>query len=539
MTVDAKPAAATTPTTATLCELFRVEIGTATCGPDDSFFRLGGSSLDAMRVVSRLHQRYHLPVTLADLFAHTSARSLAERLAVLATAAQPTRRRSISVTARRRRSGSPLSFSQRVFYDIDRATGGMSFFNGVDLLSFRGDLDPDALVGAVGDVVARQWALRTVVEDTGGVPAQRVVDRPARIRTVDLRGAGPAKLHKLIRREHLVGFDLHAETPARFTLVRTAEDAWQLVSCIHHIAYDGMSRGILVDEIAHAYAVRLGVGAARDPLASQYLDFAEWQADALTGERLAGHLGGLADLLGRPAPRLTGDSSPVRGHVVRTGHFEVPQATSAGLTALAAAHGVSFFSVLAAGLVGFAAKHTGERRQLVAMQVANRGWPGSDAIIGCFSNLLPVEVQVDPTASPAEQVVAAQRAVGRTLRHEEMPFERAVALLAENGRDLTALGHLPTLGLALQPDPRVVRELPGGTLTVEPSAEIGEQVDPTSFGLVLELWFDDGLRGITRHLVDSWPGDSFATAGRDLDAAFAELARPSPGAGNHQDAVGA
>ncbi|MER5703215.1 condensation domain-containing protein [Micromonospora sp. NPDC002296] len=531
--MDARPAPAdATPTAGTLAELFREEIGAAACEPDDSFFRLGGSSLDAMRVVSRLQQRYRIPVTLADLFTHTSARTLAERLAALATVAEPTRRRSISVTARRRRVGSPLSFSQRLFYDIDRSAGGMSFFNGVDLFRLTGDLDPDALVGAIGDVVARQWALRTVVEEVAGQPVQRVVDRPARIRTVDLRAAGPAKLRRLIRREHVDGFDLRTETPARFTLVRTAEDTWQLISCIHHIAYDGLSRGILLDELTQAYSARLGAGGAREALAVQYLDFAEWQADTLTGARLAEHLSGLAEILNRPAPRLTGRNIPVQGHVVRTGHFEIPQPTATGLAAAAATSGVSFFSVLAAGLARFAARHTGERRQVFAMQVANRGWPGSDAIVGCFSNLLPVAVEVDPAASTADQIAAVHQAAGRALRHEEMPFEQAVRLLAADGRDLAALGHLPTLGLAFQPDPRAVRELPGGRLCVEPSLEVGDQVDLTSFGLVLELWSDDGLRGVTRHLVDSWPDDSFATAGRGLGAAFAELAGPDAEAGH-------
>lgn len=537
--MDAKKPAAeiATPTATTLAGLFCEEIGATACGPDDSFFRVGGSSLDAMRLVARLQQRYRVPVTLADVFAHTSARSLAERLATLATAAEPTRRRSISVTARRRRAGSPLSFSQRVFYDLDRATGGMSFFNSVDLFRFTGDLDPDALVAAIGDVVTRQWALRTIIEEVAGQPVQRVVDRPAGIQTMDLRGAGPARLRRLIRREHFDGFDLHTETPARFTLVRTADDAWELIFSIHHIAYDGLSRGIFVEELAQAYTARMGAGGAREALAAQYVDFAEWQADTLTGGQLADHLTGLADILSRPAPRLTGRLSPVQGHVVRTGHFAIPEQAETGLRAAATAQGLSFFSVLAAGLTRFAATHTGEHRQLFAMQAANRGWPGSDSIIGCFSNLLPVAVDVDPTASAADQFAAVHDATGQALRHEKMPFEHALGLLAAQGRDLAALGHLPTLGLAFQPDPRAVRELPGCVLSTVPSLEIGDRVDPTSFALVLELWSDNGLRGVTRHLVDSWPADSFSTAERDLATTFADLADTS--AGNRREVPGA
>ncbi|MFI7212897.1 condensation domain-containing protein [Micromonospora maritima] len=517
------------PTAADLADLFRDETGAAGCGPDDSFFRAGGSSLDAMRLVARLQQRYRVPVTLADLFAQSTPRGLAERLATLATTAEPARRRSLGVTARRRRHGSPLSLGQRLFYDMDRASGGLSFFNAVDVFRLTGDVDPDAVVAAVDGLLARQWALRTVVEESDGTPVQRVVDRAAPIRHVDLRGAPPARLRRLIRRENLTGFDLHADVPARFTLVRVADDEWQLVSCVHHIAYDGVSRGLILDELAQGYVARVGAGPEPTPPAVQYVDFAEWQNDTLTGERLDAHLAGMAGMLERPAPRLTGDRGPVRGHVVRTGHFTVPAGTEDGLRAVAARRGVSYFSLLAAGLARFAAGHTGESRQVFGMQVANRGWPGSDRVVGCFSNLLPVAVELDPDASAPEHLAAVHEATGRALRHEEMPFEHAVGLLAARGRDVAGRGHLPSLGLAFHPVSRSVRDLPGCVLEVRPAVEIGDEVDPTSFGLVLELWSDGGLRGITRHLVDSWPGDSFGAAEHGLRDALTDLAAlPDP-----------
>ncbi|WP_176308615.1 condensation domain-containing protein [Micromonospora sp. NBS 11-29] len=539
MTAPAQARPGATPAAADLAELFRDTIGAAEFGPDDSFFRAGGSSLDAMRLVARLHQRYGVPVTLADLFAQSTPRGLAERLATLATTTAPTRRRSISVTARRRRRGSPLSASQRLFHDMDRASGGLAFFNAVDVFRFTGEVDPDAVVAAVDGLVARQWALRTVVAELDGEPVQRVVERAAPIRHVDLRGAPPARLRKLVRRENLTGFDLHADVPARFTLVRVADDEWQLVSCVHHIAYDGVSRGLILDELAQGYAARTGGGPEPTPPTVQYVDFAEWQHDTLTGERLADHLTGLAGMLDRPAPRLTGDREPARGHIVRTGHFALPEGSEAGLRAAAAAAGVSYVAVLAAGLARFGARHTGQRRQVFGMQVANRGWPGSDRVVGCFSNLLPVAVDLDPAASATDHVTAVHEATGRALRHEEMPFEHALGLLAAQGRDLAAAGHLPSVGLAFHPISRSVRELPGCLLEVRPALEIGDEVDPTSFGLVLELWSDGGLRGITRHLVDSWPGDSFAAAEHGLRAAFSDLTAPTVGPDTAADPVGA
>ena len=496
---------------------------------DDRFFRLGGDSLAGMRVLADLYERFGVRIPTTDLYDHSTPLALADRL--ISLRANPKRwRRSAAALARRRRGKPlPLALGQQGFYAIEQVTRGVGFFNTVTLLTLAGDVDAQALVAAIDDVVRRQTALRVVFcEAQDGSPGQRVVDRPPQITRLDLRGRGESALHRLTRMEYLRGFDLHADPPVRFTIARTADDAWALVVACHHIVFDGLSQALFVDELAHAYRCRVGVGTPRPALRADYLDFAEWQTDTLRGDRLAEHLSGLGEILREPAPRIAPQTGSGR-LMSRIDDFVIPERTARGLEEHAAARDASIFVVLLAALADFGQRRTGSKRQLVTVQTANRSWPGSEEIIGCFSNMVCVGADVDPLAPPAESVAVLQAGLAQALSHEELPLDHALSLLGDQGHDLVEAGHMPDLGFALQPlsDDRI--ELPGCVMTAQAVQQGRENYDPTSFPLVIELGVDQGGLsagdGKSHRLLDMWPGDSFAVAERELLSSFDRFAR--------------
>src|SRR5207249_1113258 len=73
----------------------------------------------------------------------------------------------------------------------------------------------------------------------------------------------------------------------RATLLRLAPDDHVLLLCLHHIACDGHSLAVLLEELAHAYAA---LAAGHEPALPgppvQYPDFALWQRDRLGGPAL-------------------------------------------------------------------------------------------------------------------------------------------------------------------------------------------------------------------------------------------------------------
>ncbi|MFG1610402.1 condensation domain-containing protein [Actinoplanes sp. NPDC049265] len=503
-----------------IAAIFDSVLGRTGTGVGDQFFELGGDSLTGMRMLTRLHEEFGVKVRVADLYRHNTSAELADRLLTLRSRPD-TWRRSLASTARRRRGEPmPLALAQEGFWEIERATRGAGFFNSVLLIQLIGDVDADALAGAIGDVVRRQTQLRVVFGEEGGRPGQRVVDEPPEITRLDLRRRGERALRRLTRMEYLRGFDLTARPAVRFTMARTADDTWAVVLAVHHIVFDAMSQEVLLEDLAVAYRCRAGDGAPLPPLPVDYLDFAEWQRDTLSGDRLEGHLDALRDVLREPAARIA-PVEPAGRFTARIDDIEIPADTVRGLEATAARRNSTLFVVLLAAVADFTRRRTAQRRQVITVQTANRSRPGSEETIGCFSNMLCVGVDLDAEA-PADETMTVMRAgLATALEHEEMPFDSALSTWERRGWDPAALGHMPQLGFTLQQVADDSVELPGCRMIAEAILQEEENFDPTSFPLVLELGAGEGrLAGKIHHLVDMWPGDSFPKARQELLTTF-------------------
>src|SRR5260370_40125345 len=151
---------------------------------------------------------------------------------------------------------------------------------------------------ALREVVRRHEALRTTFRSVEGTPAQviaQVIDMEvpyvdARQRVPD-PGAAWGEALRLAAADARAPFDLALGPLMRARLFRTGESQHLLYYNVHHIAYDGWSMGIFARELAALYdAFAAAIPSPLPELQVQYLDFALWQRDWLSGEGLARQL---------------------------------------------------------------------------------------------------------------------------------------------------------------------------------------------------------------------------------------------------------
>src|SRR4029078_1493393 len=121
-------------------------------------------------------------------------------------------------------------------------------------------------------------------------------------------------------------FDLEGGPLIRATLLRMSERDHVLLLIMHHIVMDGWSVGVLTREVAALYDAYLkGETSPLADLPIQYADFARWQREWLSGERLEGqleywkrHLAGELPALELPTDRARPPMQTFRGATV---HF--------------------------------------------------------------------------------------------------------------------------------------------------------------------------------------------------------------------------
>ncbi|WFE36500.1 non-ribosomal peptide synthetase [Micromonospora sp. WMMD975] len=474
-------------------------LGVARVGRHDRFLDLGGQSLLATRLAARLRDRLPAPVTVRDVFAAQTVAALATVVAERARALvermfdddgeeaepQPSPVEVERALPRADRSGPlPLSFAQRRLWFLDQVGDGVDYLVPT-ALRLRGELDPDALSAALTRVVARHEVLRTrYVAGPDGEPAQVVDPPPARI-ALTPEDADPAAV---LRAEVEIPVDLAAGPVLRARLLRVTPREHVLLLVIHHIAVDGLSMGLIAEELADA-----GRGVTPAPLPAQYADFAVWQRDRLTGpeldrlldywrQRLAGseptHLP--AD---RPRPALR----DAHGDLVR---FTVPATVVRRLDEVGRRAGATGFMTCLTVFLTLLARHTGRTDVTVGVPTSGRTTAQVEQLVGFFVNTVVLRADLAGDPSFAGLLGRVADVAAESFAHEELPFDRLVEELAPQ-RDRSG-NPLFDLLFAYREAGDERFALPGLDVTVEPTP-----THTAKFDLTLEVTRqpDGGLTG--------------------------------------------
>ncbi len=462
-------------------------LGVERVGRHDNFFELGGHSLLAVRVLVRLTEALAVELPLAILFAKPTLADLALSVGEVLNGSGAQAAPIIMPVGRD--GALPLSYSQQRLWFLSQLDEDSTNYNIPLGWRLQGRLDRVAWRRSLDRLFARHEALRCTFVAGEDDPQVQILsgDRGLPVVEHDLRARPDAQaaLLDLCQEEACTPFDLAREPLIRGQLIRLADEEHVFLLTQHHIVSDGWSMGVLVRELSSLYrAFEAGEDDPLPPLAIQYPDYAAWQRQWLSGERLQRQAQYWRDTLSGAPARLALPTDRPRPAQQSFAGASVPvvidEALTRGLKRLSQQHGTTLFMTVLAAWAAVLSRLSGQDDIVIGVPTANRRRREIEDLIGFFVNTLAVRIDLSGEPSVSDLLERARRAALTAQDHQDLPFEQVVEIV----QPPRALDHTPLfqVGLAWQNNTGGSLDLPG--LRVEAA---GEGLDQVKFDLELNL----------------------------------------------------
>lgn len=451
------------PTEELLGAIWAEVLGRAPVSAAAHFFEMGGHSLLAIRVASRVRERFEIECPVRVLFERPVLGDLAAWL--------DTRQRgnAVEVIPVLSDNETPvLSPGQQRLWFLAQLEGASSAYNMPVALRLDGPLDESALRRSLVGLTTRQASLRQSFPVENGQPGLHEGAPWDPLQVVDLRQYGPSEQAAEVARrvhEHAhAPFDLAVGPLFKVSLLRLDDQANVLLLNLHHSVGDGWSVALLVREWAELYRAACTDESPRlAPLPIAYRDVAAWQQRWIHGDAAAQQLAWWVEQLqGAPALlELPADYPRPAQQSYRGASFfrVIPPELSQAVTTLAQAEGATVFMTLLSILQVVLHRYSGQDDLCIGTPMANRGHAQTEGLVGLFANTLVLRSRLQPDQPFADLLGQTRQMALGAFARQELPFERLVEAL----QPARSLAHTPLFQVmfVLQNNERVAFDLHG------------------------------------------------------------------------------
>jgi amino acid adenylation domain-containing protein len=403
------------------------KVGVAT-----DFFRLGGNSLLAIKLINQINSSLGIKLNVLSLFAQKTIRQLCLEINDKSKNNITIDKIIVNEPAEQR-----LSFGQERLWFMEQYEGGTSINNIALCYQIAKDIDITLLKASIRDVITRHEVLHSYIKkDSQGNGYQVAIDidkNPIPIQYSEVDNFNLLQ-SKFIENKETI-FQLSSEYPLRINIYKyTKTGEYYLNIVVHHIAFDGWSIDILSRDIeSYYYAHKNGVNS--NPLPKfdiQYKDFALWQKTYLGSKKITELLEFWTKQLSNynSLNLITDKVRPAkfdyRGADI---NFTISEQVSIHLKELAKACGVSLYSVLLTAYLILLKIYSGQDDIILGTLVANRQYSQIAELIGFFVNSLALRLTIDTDKSLESLIKQVGTVVINAQLHQELPFEKLVDAL--------------------------------------------------------------------------------------------------------------
>ncbi|MEH2130688.1 MAG: amino acid adenylation domain-containing protein [Nostoc sp.] len=406
-------------------------------GVNDNFFYLGGHSLIATQILSRVREVFQVELFFHHIFEKPTIAGLAELIQQHSRLKQNLQVNSIQKILRE--GILPVSFAQERVYFIQQLAPESSAYQFQATMRFKGQLNVAILQQSLNEIVLRHEIFRTTYPAVNGRlfqvihPAQPISFRVVNLQTLP-ESEREVEVQRLVEAEVQKLFDLNQLPLVRWVLFKLSDQENLLIHVEHHITHDGWSFNVFLGELLQLYqAFSLGDPSPLSQPLLQFVDFAHWQRQWVKSQEAQRQLAywqqklsGSSPLLELPGYRPRPTEQTYNGDQIRV---ELPINLCESLRVLSRQEGVTLFMTMLGAFLVILHRYTGQDDLSVGTAVANRRMHEVEKLIGMIVNNLVLRTDLSGNPTFRELLGRVRQVTLEAYTNEDLPFDQVVEVL--------------------------------------------------------------------------------------------------------------
>ncbi|MFB6456955.1 amino acid adenylation domain-containing protein [Chitinophaga sp. Hz27] len=368
-----------------LLEVWQNTLGIKEISTEDSFYKVGGNSLNTMKLIGRIHKEFNVRISLSELFNHLTIKKQGRIISKLHNDNQMVIEKAVE------NSHYPLSVVQEnIYYNYQLYPSGTAF-NLPVAWRLSAAFDKTKMGRALNALIQRHESLRSSFSFVNDQLVQHIANQVeieiAEIHTTEVLLL--QQIHAFVQ-----PFDLSKPGLLRATIIHTDTNTAVLVVDTHHIVCDGISQVILFSDLMKFYN-----GEALEPLSIQYKDYATWEqqfrkTELYMSQRefwLSQFEGQIPVMVFPVTTRRTDVAEDAGGNIF----FKIDTVIASSFARMIKEEEVTISSGIFAAYFVFLALLTGQEDIIVGVSTAGRLQHELEQVAGMFVKTLPVRYPLD------------------------------------------------------------------------------------------------------------------------------------------------
>jgi amino acid adenylation domain-containing protein/non-ribosomal peptide synthase protein (TIGR01720 family) len=232
---------------------------------DENFFDLGGHSLKAIVLVSKIRKVFNVELPLIKIFSDPTIKEIAQFIKDSVITIHE------DIKLSEKREYYPQSSSEKRLYFLNQFEEVGLSYNMPSAFKIEGEFDIDKFKRTISKLIERHEILRTTFHFIDNTPVQ-IVKKEKYDVDIEVLELSKEQVTDGLIETFIQPFNLTTGPLLRFKIIKFSESEYLFFYDLHHIISDGTSLGLLIEDFINIYDNQ-----ELSQLNLQYKDFSVWQ----------------------------------------------------------------------------------------------------------------------------------------------------------------------------------------------------------------------------------------------------------------------